>query len=222
MATDVKVTLVLSRFPLLLSCVDMGNKPGKDACWGRLFAVKGCLASARFDHSEGDRSTDGKHIEVTTNAGKRSLHLVAEQGEIGEVREFDSLERVGGFVHLNANTEAIPFYPLKMEINPRIRQAFEAGGVKDHNGGRCFRVLNHANTKSNGVTAGILVHEAPHVGWLVGCIAPGKRQNHRFGGSSQRAMNEIFQLMGGFAPNKQARLIVLDKGEKDALMICPA
>jgi len=33
-------------------------------------------------------------------------------------------------------------------------------------------------------------------------------------------MNEIFQMMGGFAPNKSARLIVLDKGEKNALKVC--
>lgn len=219
MATDANVTLVLTRFPLMLSCVETG-KASKDACWGRLFVVAGCLASARFDHAGFDRPANGKTIEVTTHAGKRTLHLVAEHGEIGAVREFDSLERVGGFVHLDANTDAVPFYPLKMEINFRVRDSFEAGGVKDHNGGRCFRVLKHPTKKSDGVMAGILVHEAPHVGWLTGCVAPGKRQGDRFGDSSRRAMNEIFQMTGGFAPNKSARLIVLDKGEKDALTVC--
>lgn len=219
MATDATVTLVLTRFPLVLSCVKTG-KTAKDACWGRLFVVAGSLAGARFDRAGSDRPTNGKTIEVTTRAGKRTLHLVAERGEIGAVREFDSLERAGGFVHLEANTDAVPFYPLKAEINFRVRDSFEAGGVKDHNGGRCFRVLKHPNKRSDGVVAGILVHEAPHVGWLTGCIAPGKRQGDHFGDSSRRAMNEIFQMMGGFAPNKSARLIVLDKGEKDALKVC--
>ncbi|MEI2808569.1 MAG: hypothetical protein V9G18_22270 [Albidovulum sp.] len=220
MATDTNITLVLTRFPLAVSCVKTG-KTTKDACWGRLFVVAGNLASARFDRAGPDRATDGKTVEVTTRAGKRTLHLVAERGEIGAVREFDSLERAGGFVHLEANTDAVPYYPLKTEINFRVRDSFEAGGVKDHNGGRCFRVLKHPNKRSDGVMAGILVHEAPHVGWLTGCIAPGKRQSDRFGDSSRRAMNEIFQMMGGFAADKLARLIVLDKGEKDALKACP-
>lgn len=193
MMTDANVTLVLTRFPLTLSCVDLGNKPGKDAYWGRLFAIKRCLASACFDPTEFDRSTHGQHIAVNTHAGQRTLHWIAEHGEIGEVREFDNLEWVGGFVPLNAHTDTVPIYSLKMALNPRIRNAFEAGGVKDHNGGCCFRVMNHPNKKSNGVTAGILVHEAPHVGGLVGCIAAGKRQGGRFGDFLRRAMNEIFQ-----------------------------
>lgn len=221
MATEANTTLILTRFPLILSCVKTGKEP-RDACWGKLFAVKGCLASARFDRAGFERSTNGKTIEVTTNAGKRTLHLESESGEIGEIREFDSLERVGGFVHLDANTDAAPFYPLKMEINPRVRNSFETGKVKDHNDGRCFRVLDHPNKNHRNVMAGILVHEAPHVGWLTGCIAPGTRRGEQFGGSSRQAMNEIFQIMGGFAPNKQARLIVLDKGERDALKPCSA
>jgi hypothetical protein len=65
MATDVNVTLVLTRFPLVLSCVKTGNT-FKDACWGRLFAVAGCLASARFEHAGFGRPTHGKAMEVTT------------------------------------------------------------------------------------------------------------------------------------------------------------
>ena len=177
MSIDANVTLILTRFPLILSCVKTGKEP-RDACWGRLFAIKGCLASARFDHTGLARSTNGKTIEVTTNAGQRTLHLVAEQGEIGEVCEFDSLERVGGFVHLDANTDAVPFYPLKMEINSRVRDSFEAGRVKDHNSGRCFRVLNHLTKKSNGIMAGILVHEAPHVAGLSTGSAGRSLQNY--------------------------------------------
>lgn len=86
MATDANVTLVLTRFPLMLSCVETG-KTSKDACWGRLFVVAGCLASARFDHAGFDRPANGKTIEVTTHAGKRTLHLVAEHGEIGAARD---------------------------------------------------------------------------------------------------------------------------------------
>ncbi len=219
MATEANVTLILTRHPLMLSCVKTGKEP-RDACWGKLFAVNGRIARAGFERSRLASATNGKTVEVTTNAGKRTLYLESEGGEIGGVREFDSLERVGGFVHLDANTDAVPFYPLKMEINSRVRDSFEAGKVKDHNDGRCFRVLNHPNKNHRNVMAGILVHEAPHVGWLTGCIAPGKRQGEQFGGSSRQAMNEIFQMMGGFTPNKQARLIVLDKGERDALKPC--
>jgi len=50
----------------------------------------------------------------------------------------------------------------KPRINFWVRDSFEAGGVKDHNGRRCFRVLKHPNKRSDGIVAGILVHEAPH------------------------------------------------------------
>ena len=37
MATEANVTLILTRFPLVLSCVKAGKEPG-DACWSKLFA----------------------------------------------------------------------------------------------------------------------------------------------------------------------------------------
>jgi hypothetical protein len=39
--------------------------------------------------------------------------------------------------------------------------------------GQCLRVHGHGYLQQGTSTpAGMLVHEAPHVGWLIGCIAP--------------------------------------------------
>jgi hypothetical protein len=206
MTTPVKLTLILTRFPLIVSCY----RDSKDACWGRLFAVQGCVSRASFDASRLNGSGEVTSLEVNTNAGKRELHLRVESGAVGAVREYDSLERVGDYTHLNANHESMPFYPLKKEVNSNVLQI-------DGSDGQCFRVLNHINRNNKGVLSGILIHEAPHVGWLIGCIAPGRRsEKDTFGSSSRRAMKEILALAKG----GNARLIVLDKGEKEQLYAC--
>ena len=58
------------------------------------------------------------------------------------------------------------------------------------------------------------MHEAPHVGWLIGCISP-RPKNHRIPINhdkkpSRQAMAFIFEAMGGFRAGKEASLIVLD------------
>jgi len=81
--------------------------------------------------------------------------------------------------------------------------------------GQCLRVHDHGYVQQGtGNEAGILVHEAPHVGWLIGCISP-RLPNNRVTNShdvtpSRQAMTAIFNAMGGFASGKDASLIVLD------------
>jgi hypothetical protein len=95
-----------------------------------------------------------------------------------------------------------------MSISPAVEKLNQTG--------RCLKVHGHGyQQQGSGATAGILVHEAPHVGWLIGCIAP-RETNHRRQGEdrrpSERAMEAIFTAMGGFREKggAAAALIVLD------------
>lgn len=80
---------------------------------------------------------------------------------------------------------------------------FESGNsavkkLRTGHDGRCFRV--HGGKP--GPEQGILIHEAPHVGWVIGCIGP--RPLHDFstdgqnvpGNPSAKAMEELFRLVG--------------------------
>jgi hypothetical protein len=77
---------------------------------------------------------------------------------------------------------------------------------KKHNG-KCFRV--HGG--HSGPEQGILIHEAPNVGWLIGCISPRPLKNfttefaNQPGNPSNKCMEELFRFVGG-----QGDLFVLD------------
>jgi len=69
--------------------------------------------------------------------------------------------------------------------------------------GKCFRT-------HGGLTAqerAILIHEAPHVGYLIGCIGPRKLNDRSRGStdSAHSAMNELFKV----SP-RPSELFVLD------------
>ncbi|MFO1350944.1 MAG: hypothetical protein U1F68_09825 [Gammaproteobacteria bacterium] len=202
------VTLIITRKPFLP--FQHGKRQGR---WGKMLVIEGPTISGAALADSALGAAKGAAVNISTAEGERELRLDAD-GAVGRILHFDSMERHGGYVQLTPNADSklqsAPFYRLKMEINDLVRTTFEQNGIKDHNGGQCLRVHEHNTKKANGVTAGILVHEAPHVGFLTGCIAPGKKQGSRFGGSSRKAMQDIFQLMGGFKIGKAARLIVLD------------
>lgn len=140
----------------------------------------------------------------------RKLRLTTDSSPIKRVTEFDTMERFradsGNGFYMQVKPR--PDKPYKLTM-------FKSSTVAELNKtGRCLRVHGHGYLQQGTNTpAGILVHEAPHVGWLIGCIAP-REKNHRTQGHdrgpSTRAMEFIFNAMGGFQEGREASLIVLD------------
>jgi len=131
-------------------------------------------------------------------------------GEVEVVGRFDTLERFRtdsnrSKYYVQLEPRPIKPYEIRMDISKRVK--------KVNTTGQCFRVHGHSTSSQNGGTAGILIHEAPHPGWLIGCIAPrevdNKIANHNHG-PSRRAMDSLFTLLGGFSVGRKAELLVMD------------
>jgi hypothetical protein len=153
---------------------------------------------------------EGPALAPTLAFAGRKLRLTTDSSPIKRVTEFDTMERFradsgSGFY---MQTKPRPDKPYKLTM-------FKSSTVAELNKtGQCLRVHGHGYVQQGTNTpAGILVHEAPHVGWLIGCIAP-RVKNHRTNGHdrgpSTRAMDFIFNAMGGFQQGREASLIVLD------------
>ena len=105
-------------------------------------------------------------------------------------------------------------YELSMIRSSAVAKLDEKYAMQLNPEGRCLKVHGHGyKQQGTGAEAGILIHEAPHVGWLIGCISPREKNKRKQGddrGPSQRAMELIFNAMGGFSVGTRASLIVLD------------
>ena len=142
--------------------------------------------------------------------GLQAFALDTGGGEVEVVARFDTLERFRGDKNRNSyfvqlEPRPIKPYQIRMDISKRVKK------LNGH--GKCFRVIDHKMKAQDGNTAGILVHEAPHPGWLIGCIAPSEVDN-KFASHnrapSTRAMDTLFELMGGFSAGRNADLLVMD------------
>lgn len=152
--------------------------------------------------------------------GHTGVCLQTLGGDVEVVAAFDTLERFrtnsgkGYFVQLKPRPERP--YEIRMDISRNVK-GYTGEDGKVHEGvnktGRCLRVHGHNTKNGNGSNAGILLHEAPHPGWLIGCIAPREINNkvaNNEHGPSRRAMDTIFSLMGGFSDGRKAELLVMD------------
>jgi hypothetical protein len=139
----------------------------------------------------------------------RALELtLSDGGSITKLIEFDTMERFradsGKGFYMQTRPRAEP-YDLSMMKSSTVAELNQDG--------RCLKVHGHGyKQQGSGAPAGILIHEAPHVGWLIGCIAPREKNSKQSDerGPSQRAMEYIFTAMGGFSVGKKASLFVLD------------
>lgn len=231
------ITLIMTRKPL--EEIDYGNNNGR---WGRMIVVEGAkvlsgyftgvpnlpdiFSFGLFESIETVvHSATAAWNEVcgkpTFRIGHQGIALNTLGGTVKLVAVFDTLERFRGekdrssyFVQLPPRPNAP--YQIKMDISRNVRGYVDKNGKK-HPGvnetGRCFRVLNAGVKCKTGGDAGILIHEASHPGWLLGCIAP-REINNRVANnnftSSKKAMNKIFLLMGDFSEGKKADLLVMD------------
>ena len=222
------ITLIMTRKPV--EEVNFGKKNGR---WGRIVVVRGGFvvrgrtvdpgnlpdlfspAAAPSPSGIYEDYADVVHplngIGTTTfRVGQQGICLDTSVGSVEIIGRYDTLERY------RTDSDKSRFY---LQLKPRPEKPYEikmdiSQNVKELNGsGQCFRVLNHNTMNSKGYMAGILIHEAPHPGWLVGCIGPRpanfRAVNHDKG-PSRSAMQSIFAHMGGFSYGKKAELLALD------------
>ncbi len=196
------VTLILTRNPL--KPFRHGRQSGR---WGELVVVRGPkVTSVRLSpsgDSDAGNSTAGAGGIAVTNG---RLELATTEGAISDVKRFTSMERFktddGKSYYVQLHPKPQPYFITFESGNSAVKH------LRKGHDGRCFRV--HGGKP--GPEQGILIHEAPHVGWLIGCLSP--RPLHNFtiefdnnpSNPSCLAMNELIQFVGG----KRADLFVVD------------
>lgn len=216
-----QVTLILTRTPL--NEFTHGRRSGR---WGELVAFKGpkvnsakLLPKTPFNGGINSLAAIGKAAE---NLGKTigavmqgKVHLVPVNNGIMElsitdgpvfgVKRFTSMER---FKADNGNGYYVQLRPRETPYRITFEKANSAVmKLRRGHDGRCFRVHGGQTRPEKG----ILIHEAPDVGWVIGCIAPRPLNNftieHRnvAGNPSDKAMDELIGFVGA-----RADLFVLD------------
>jgi hypothetical protein len=214
------VTLVLSRIPL-----HEFHYEAHSGRWGNMAVVEGPkILGAGFPNqslsvagtaaskvgSIGWQAVNRQRTIAIIPFGGKKLELVTDGGPIQRVTEFDSMERFrsdkGKGFYMQVRPRPTQPYPLTMESSSEVAR------LNRH--GHCLRVHGHGyKQQGSHADAGILVHEAPKVAWLIGCISPREKNHRKQGeesGPSRRAMEFIFHAMGGFKSGVHGALIVLD------------
>jgi hypothetical protein len=192
------VTLVLTRNPLVE--FHYGRMSGR---WGQLLAIKGPTVTAAVilaTAAPPPRSPGHQSVAID---GK-TLHLSTDGEPIQEVRRYTTMERFradsgnGYYVQLRPRTD--PYAILFESGNPAV--------AKLRPDGKCFRVYGGKTAQERG----ILIHEAPNVSWVIGCIAPRPLGDFTIAFPNPRSnpssltMNELFD----FAGKAQANFFVED------------
>lgn len=185
-------TLVLTRKPN-----DLYKAPnGKEGRFGTLIVLQGPKIE-KIDTTPLTMSTEGV-APILASFGAALTFTLSGPGTVKEVKRYTTIERMGGFVQLK---------PQKYIHNKAYRLTYEEGNsavIKlSGTGGKCFRVHGGISAPEQG----ILIHAAPQVGWLIGCIGP-RRLGDKNKGDTQStfaAMNELFAL----SP-RPSELFVLD------------
>jgi hypothetical protein len=170
------------------------NRKRISGLWGTMMLVVGApIRLARFDHKVDQQLLPGEaEVELTIN--NRRVYA-ATRGEVVSTRLYTTIERYRtndgqvnqwdfGFVRLVSGETP---YGLRVERNNSVVRTLRNG-----HDGLCIRVLGGASAQQRA----ILIHEAPHVGWVVGCIGPRPHGNreafaNRPGNPSDQALREI-------------------------------
>jgi hypothetical protein len=166
--------------------------------WGTMIMIVGDpVRAAQFDQPIMGPLFPGEQRDVVM-LNRRPVHLVVK-GAIKSRKEFTTIERYRtnsgtvnqwdiGYVRLVGRD--MP-YGLRVEKNNSAVKK-----LRDGHDGACIRVLGGQTEAQRG----ILIHEAPHVGWVIGCISPrphGDREAYpnRPGNPSDVAVREIIGEM---------------------------
>ena len=208
------VTLFLVRTPN--HPFNVGDKQGR---FGEMLAVRGPKVTAAGIVENGN-ANESTTIPLMPG-GNRALQLTCDGAAIGEIKRYTTIERMGGYVQLRPNCGSFKVmkhgaYTVTFELaNSEVRHLYQR---KDHQGqwtgpvlhdGNCLRIHGAISVPEQG----ILIHEAPHVGWLVGCISPRNLSNYNTELTSKPKTNESYMAMSElfrFIGQEQANFFVLD------------
>ena len=164
--------------------------------FGTLLVLQGPPVT-KVEISEGNGDSD----TISVPTGNLAVSTTDGTG-VEEIGRYTTIERMHGYIqlkpqHHNGKVYKEEPYGLRYEPHNRVVAELKSSG------GRCFRVLGGLTEKERA----ILIHEAPHVGFLVGCIGPRMLNDcdTGFTSSSHAAMNELFRV----TPRPSA-LFVLD------------
>jgi hypothetical protein len=175
-------TLILTRKPdAIFQSTVRRTDSGR---FGTLLVLQGGkITKARISTGKGSGG-----ISVPTGV----LDITAEDGaKVTELKRFTTIERMGGYIQLkpqehNGKVYKKEPYGLRYESgNPVVSKLKGSGG-------KCFRVLGGLTAQEQA----ILIHAAPNVAWLIGCIGP-RRLGDRSKGdtdSTYSAMAELFAI----------------------------
>jgi hypothetical protein len=180
--------------------------------WGSMLLIRGPEITAASFAVAGTAAGGGSPVLLNG----RPLALTTGGGAITKTVEFTTLERYRGnlggmktrYVMMPARAEP---YPLKVERGNRVVKTLIRD--KDKNpvhSGDCIRVYG-GETKAQ---RGILIHEAPNVSWVIGCIGPRTKGDRKAyqpsnrNNPSAKAMKIILEEMTIFGQGK-GRLFVL-------------
>lgn len=195
-----RLRLYLPRHAPITAKPSIKRKSGR---WGSLLVLTGPKVTAASFAMAGAAG-------ATVMLAGRALSLGAEAGGFRS-KEYTTLERYRGsfgsleqserFVMMPARDEP---YPLRVERGNRVVKT-----MRDGHSGDCIRVLG-GETRAQ---RGILIHEAPNVGWVIGCIAPRPKGNkgvfsNRDGNPSFNAMKEILETMTAFGHGKGSLFVL--------------
>jgi hypothetical protein len=178
-----------------------GRQSGR---FGELIAVKGPDVTAA--KMTGGRAIPPGGVGANQVGAEQGVVELSTSGEpIAEVKRFTTIERFksndgkGFYVQLHPQPRP---YPVTFEPHNSAVKELRKG-----HDGRCFRVHGgHSRAEQ-----GILIHEAPHVGWVIGCISPRPLNDFRTefpnepGNPSYKSMDELFKFVG-----PKGNLYVLD------------
>jgi hypothetical protein len=177
--------------------------------WGSLGVIRGPkVTSARLSNppngDSGGLILAGRTLELQTDG--QPVEAYTEYTTMERYRSDNG--RVGGddgYVMLHPQ----PSNPYRLRTWPGNEVVMT---LRPGHSGNCLRILD----TNPGKEAAILFHEAPHAGWLLGCISPRPKGNkgvfdNRDGNPSYVAFNEIYDQMDRVA-NGKGLLFVLDWG----------
>jgi hypothetical protein len=152
-----------------------------------------------------------------TTVNGQPVYLVTDGTAIARTTQLDALERfrtnskAGFYVRIPPRPNRA--YGLKCYNADVVADFHRRLGIRTSDPGMCLLVQDHDVKQENGELAGILLHEAPHPGWLTGCIGP-RLPGNRGSADNVRvcidALDIVYRAMGGFSYGKTARLFVFD------------
>ncbi len=166
--------------------------------WGTMMMiVGGPITSVNFDRPAMGPLLPGERREVV-KLNNRDTHLVIK-GDIKSAKQFTTIERYRtdtgtvnqwdlGYVRLVGRDQP---YGLRVETGNSVVKTLRTG-----HDGACIRVLGGQTAQQRS----ILIHEAPHVGWVIGCIGPRPYRNreayhNKPGNPSDLTIREIIAVM---------------------------